>query len=79
MKQWLSVGGQLAFVHLHVILFFLRRQSQHGLLFFDSATAGAGLDSFMFPLVGNIVQPTQDVTVGCFNVNGDPHRAQAGH
>lgn len=79
MMQRLPVEGHQAFVHLHVILFFLRRQCQHGLLFLHPAIAGAGLDSFMLPLIVHILQPAQTVTVCGFKIDGDPHRAQARH
>lgn len=65
------------FTRMHVILFFLRRQCQHGLLLFEPAIAGTGLDCFMLSLVSDIVQPAQTVAVGCFNIDSDPHRAQA--
>lgn len=76
MMQWLPVEGHQAFVYLYVILFFLWRQSQHGLLFFDPTIAGTGLDSFMLPLVSDIVQPAQAVAVGCFNIDGYPQRTR---
>ena len=38
-----------------------------------------GLDCFMLSLVSDIVQPAQTVAVGCFNIDSDPHRAQASH
>ncbi len=71
MMQWLTVEGHQAFVYLYVILFFLWRQ---GLPFFDPTIAGAGLDSFMLSLVSGIMQPAQAVSVGCFNISGDPQR-----
>ncbi len=60
------------FTRMHVILFFLRRQCQHGLLLFEPAIAGTGLDCFMLSLVSDIVQPAQTVAVGCFNIDSDP-------
>ncbi|VCV49218.1 hypothetical protein BANRA_02268 [Escherichia coli] len=57
---------------------FLRRQCQHGLLLFEPAIAGTS-DCFMLSLVSDIVQPAQTVAVGCFNIDSDPHRAQASH
>lgn len=59
MMQRLPVEGHLAFVDLHIILFFLRWQCQHGLLFLHPAITGAALDSFMLTLIGHIVQPAQ--------------------
>ena len=53
MMQWLPVEGHQAFVYPYVILFFLRRQGQYGLLFFELASAGTGLDSLMLPLVND--------------------------
>lgn len=79
MMQWQPVEGHHAFVYLHVILFFLRRQRQHGLLFFSPAIAGTGLDSLMLLLISAIMQPVQAVAAGCFNVNGDPQRTQTRH
>ncbi len=58
---------------------FLRRQCQHGLLLFEPAIAGTGLDCFMLSLVSDIVQLAQTVAVGYFNIDSDPHRAQASH
>ncbi len=50
-----------------------------GLLLFEPAIAGTCLDCFMLSLVSDIVQPAQTVAVGCFNIDSDPHRAQASH
>lgn len=35
------------------------------------AITGAGLDSFMLPLIGHIVPPAQAVSVCGFNIDGD--------
>ena len=79
MMQRLPVEGHQAIIDLHVILFFLRWQRQHGLLFLHPAIAWAGLDSLMLTLIGHIVQPAQAVTICGFNIDGDPHRTQARH
>lgn len=79
MMQGVFVEVHQIFTRMLVILFFLRRQCQHGLLLFEPAIAGTGLDCFMLSLVSDIVQPAQTVAVGCFNIDSDPHRAQASH
>ncbi len=66
------VEVHLIFTRMHFILFFLRRQCQHGLLLFEPAIAGTGLDCFMLSLVSDIMQPAQTVAVGCFNIDSDP-------
>ncbi|AKS61667.1 hypothetical protein M478_398 [Yersinia pestis 2944] len=68
MMQGVFVEVHQIFIKMHVILFFLRRQCQHGLLLFEPAIAGTGLDCFMLSLVSDIVQPAQTVAVGCFNI-----------
>ncbi|AJK12033.1 hypothetical protein CH60_2472 [Yersinia pestis str. Pestoides B] len=65
MMQGVFVEVHQIFIKMHVILFFLRRQCQHGLLLFEPAIAGTGLDCFMLSLVSDIVQPAQTVAVGC--------------
>ena len=57
MMQGVFVEVHQIFIKMHVILFFLRRQCQHGLLLFEPAIAGTGLDCFMLSLVSDIVQP----------------------
>ncbi|AJJ82152.1 hypothetical protein CH56_2904 [Yersinia pestis Angola] len=64
MMQGVFVEVHQIFIKMHVILFFLRRQCQHGLLLFEPAIAGTGLDCFMLSLVSDIVQPAQTVAVG---------------
>lgn len=44
MMQGVFVEVHQIFTRMHVILFFLRRQCQHGLLLFEPAIAGTGLD-----------------------------------
>ncbi|PVU32011.1 hypothetical protein A8M59_21450 [Yersinia pestis] len=56
MMQGVFVEVHQIFIKMHVILFFLRRQCQHGLLLFEPAIAGTGLDCFMLSLVSDIVQ-----------------------
>ena len=70
-------GGEVhqIFSRMHVILFF----RQHGLLLFEPAIAGTGLDCFILSLVSDIVQLAQTVAVDCFNIDSDPHREQASH
>lgn len=79
MMQGVFVEVHQIFIKMHVILFFLRRQCQHGLLLFEPAIAGTCLDCFMLSLVSDIVQLAQTVAVGYFNIDSDPHRAQASH
>ncbi|OTE36591.1 response regulator [Escherichia coli] len=59
MMQGMFVEVHRFFTNMRAILFFLRRQCQHGLLLFEAAITGRELDCFMFPLVSNIVQPAQ--------------------
>ena len=62
------VEVHLIFTRMHVILFFLRRQCQHGLLLFEPAIAGTGLDCFMLSLVSGKRAARTVLTGMCYSV-----------
>ncbi len=75
----MTVEGVQTCICLYLILFFLRRESQHRLLLFKPAITGTAADGFMSALIGNLMQPSQPIPVCCFGIDRNTHRAQPGH
>lgn len=75
----MTVEGAHTCIWLYLILFFLRRQSQHRLLLFKPAITGTTADSFLPALIGNFMQLPQPIPVCGFGIDRNTHRAQPGH
>ncbi|STQ81293.1 Uncharacterised protein [Hafnia alvei] len=73
------IEGRQGVGDLHVVHFLLRRQCQHSLLFFQPPVTWAGSGSFMFSLIGHLMQPAEHMPVCCFHVDNDVHWPQASH
>ena len=58
---------------------FVRRERQHGLLFFHPTIVRAAVDSLMYPLIGYFVEPTPAFTVCCLNIRCNPGGSESGH
>ncbi len=79
MMQGVFVEVHQIFTGMHVILFFFSPEAVPAWTAALRASDQGRADCFMLSLVSDIVQPAQTVAVGCFNIDSDPHRAQASH
>ncbi len=79
MMQGVFVEVHQIFTGMHVILFSPEAVPAWTAALSSQRSRRDGLDCFMLSLVSDIVQPAQTVAVGCFNIDSDPHRAQASH